>query len=245
MKLSHCTWAGWDRRFSPTEQGSSLQSLICVVSFHAAHCGCREIHSSALRVSVWEFSTTDCRPCKLLRSICSLPPLTGGLKEQTVLSQRWGGWWQEQAVSPLRSVSWERADLRGLQNQQGCVTRAICLSGCPLGLQEASSSHPSPWQPFPRSSTSEAERSLISWLPPVIGITAILEKRTFLHLSGEIKTLRPNRIKLNKIFAIWYKGWEPWALNSVPTSIWALKGSFFFFFYWYSLFSFWWPLQTK
>lgn len=50
MKLSHCTWAGWDRRFSPTEQGSSLQSLICVVSFHAAHCGCQGRSTAVLCV---------------------------------------------------------------------------------------------------------------------------------------------------------------------------------------------------
>ena len=94
--LVHCTdeavalHLGWVRQAVQSHRAglvSPISNLRCFLSRSPLWLS-GEIHSSALRVSVWEFSTTDCRPCKLLRSICSLPPLTGGLKEQTVLSQR-------------------------------------------------------------------------------------------------------------------------------------------------------------
>ena len=79
---------GWLRP-STTEQGSSLQSLVCVVSFRAAHCGCQGRSTTVFCVYQYgSFLQQIAALVSCLGVSYSLPPLTGDLKEQTVLSQR-------------------------------------------------------------------------------------------------------------------------------------------------------------
>lgn len=165
--LFHLGWV-W-QTFSATEQGwsSPISSLCCFVSSSPLWLSVK-IDSSVLWVSIREFSTTNCRLCKLHRNIYSLVPLRGDpegagnafpevscdvvvgasnvfIREHLLVAGSCVG---------LSSRPWGSADSAGPCHKALPVHHP---PGCPLGLQEESSSNPSPWQPFPSSRIREAE----------------------------------------------------------------------------------------